>query len=140
VTGRLLDARTGGQVSPDRVAEMSAATRLEVLVGGPNLAAAILEALREEVAAATAPHAGPASRWLTVDQAAEYLGTTAKAIRRRIDCGRLEAIRDGRRVYVDRQALDEAFAAKGRMLRATTQKAPAPLTRPGARPQEVGLP
>lgn len=116
---------------------MTAAARLEALVG-PNLAGAILDALREELAAEPSPHSEPAvSRWLTVEQATDYLGTTPKAIRRRIDRGRLKAVRDGGRVYVDRQALDEAFAAKGRMLRATTQKAPAPLTRPGARPQEV---
>ena len=115
---------------------MTAAARLEQLVG-PVLAEAILDALREELAADTSPHPEPASRWLTVEQAADYLGTTPKAIRRRIDRGRLRAVRDGRRVYIDRQALDEAFAAKGRMLRATTQKAPAPLSRPGARPQEV---
>ena len=118
---------------------MTAVARLEALVG-PNLAAAILDALREELAASSAPHPEPASRWLTVEQTADYLGTTSKAIRRRIDRGRLRVVRDGRRLYVDRQALDEAFATEGRMLRATTQKAPAPLTRPGARPQEAKLP
>jgi excisionase family DNA binding protein len=120
-------------------ASVSAAARLEALVG-PNLAGAILDALREELAGTPFLHAEPTTRWLTVDQTADYLGTTPKAIRRRIDRGRLRAVRDGRRIYVDRQALDEAFAAKGRMLRRTTQKAPAPLTRPGARPQEVELP
>ena len=90
---------------------VSAAARLEGLVG-PVLAEAILDALREELAAAS-PTPEPAIRWLTVDQAADYLGTTAKAIRRRIDRGRLETVGDGRRVYVDRQALDQAFAAKG---------------------------
>ena len=118
---------------------MTAAARLEALVG-TNLAAAILDALREEITAASAPHSEPASRWLTVEQTAEYLGTTPKAIRRRIDRGRLRVTRDGRRVYVDRKALDEAFAAEGRMLRTTTHRAPAPPRRPGARPQEVGLP
>ena len=118
---------------------MTAAARLEALVG-PNLAGAILDALREELAAASTPHSEPAARWLTVEQTAEYLGTTPKAIRHRIDRGRLRVVRDGRRVYVDRQALDEAFAAEGRMLRATTQKAPAPRQRPGARPQEVVAP
>jgi excisionase family DNA binding protein len=115
---------------------MTAAARLKALVG-PNLAAAILDALREELAAAAAPHSLPASRWLTIEQTADYLGTTPKAIRRRIERGRLRAVRDGRRIYVDRHALDETFAAQGSTLRATTQKAPAPLTRPGARPQEV---
>jgi excisionase family DNA binding protein len=118
---------------------VTAAARLEALLG-PVLATAILDVLREELAASSIPHSEPASRWLTVEQTADYLGTTAKAIRRRIDRGRLRVVRDGRRLYVDRQALDEAFAAEGRMLPATPQKAPAPLTRPGARPQEVGLP
>ena len=123
------------RVPKGRGASVTAATRLEALVG-PVLAGAILDALHEELAAAS-PTPEPANRWLTVDQAADYLGTTAKAIRRRIDRGRLQVARDGRRVYVDRQALDEAFAAKGRILRATTQEAPAPLSRPGARTQEV---
>ena len=83
---------------------------------------------------------GQPPRWLSVDQAAAYLGTTAKAIRRRVDRGRLPIVRDGRRVYVDRAALDEAFAAKGSMLRPTNQKAPATVARPGARTQEVQLP
>jgi excisionase family DNA binding protein len=116
---------------------VTAAERLEALVG-PAIAEAVLEALREELA--DAPHSDPPSRWLTVEQTADYLGTTPKAIRGRIDRGRLEAVRDGRRVYVDRQALDSAFAARGSMLRSTTHKAPAPLKRPGARPQEVELP
>jgi excisionase family DNA binding protein len=126
------------RASVRRAVAVTAAARLEGLVG-PVLAGAILDALREELAAAS-PTLEPAARWLTVDQAADYLGTTGKAIRRRIDRGRLQAVRDGRRVYVDRRALDEAYAAKGRMLRATNEKAPAPLTRPGARPQEVKLP
>ena len=57
---------------------MTAVARLEALVG-PNLAAAILDALREEFAATATAHAEPATRWLTVEQTAEYLGTTAKA-------------------------------------------------------------
>lgn len=99
--------------------------------------AADLNALRARVERLEQP---TRSRWLTVDQAAEYLGVTAKAIRRRADRGRLSVVRDGRRVYVDRAALDEAFAARGSMLRPTTQKAPATLARPGARTQEVELP
>ena len=118
---------------------MTAAARLETLVG-PALAEAILAALREELDAAHSPAAEPASRWLTVEQAAEYLGTTSKAVRRRIDRGRLRIVRDGRRVYVDRLALDDAFTARGSMLRPTTQKAPATQKRPGARTQEVQLP
>jgi excisionase family DNA binding protein len=54
----------------------------------------------------------PLPRWMTIDQAASYLDTTPKAIRRRADRGRLPIIRDGRRMYVDRLALDAAFAAR----------------------------
>ena len=89
----------------------TAAARLAALVGVP-IAEAILDAFREELAD-VASTIEPASRWLTVEQTAKYLGTTPKAIRRRIERGRLRAVRDGRRVYVDRQALDEAFAARG---------------------------
>ncbi len=79
-------------------------------------------------------------RWLTVDEAAAYLGITAKAVRRRADRGRLPVIRDGGRVYLDRDALDATFAAKGSTLPATTQMAAATRKRPTARPQEVTLP
>jgi excisionase family DNA binding protein len=85
-------------------------------------------------------HRESSCRWLTIEQAAEYLGTTEKAIRRRCDRGRLPIVRDGRRLYIDRLVLDEAFAAQGSMLRSTKQKAPATVARPGARTQEVGLP
>jgi excisionase family DNA binding protein len=64
------------------------------------------------------------SRWLSVEQTADYLDTTPKAIRARIGRGRLPVVRDGRRVYVDRQALDATYADKGRMLSPTTQKPP----------------
>jgi len=97
--------------------------------------------LRERVAELERDQSSAAGgRWLTVEQTAEYLDTTPKAIRRRIDRGRLPVVRDGARLYVDRQALDAAFADNGRMLRATTQKAPATVGRPGARPQEAKLP
>jgi excisionase family DNA binding protein len=96
---------------------VTAAERLEVLVG-PMLAGAILDVLREELA--DAPRSDSPPRWLTVDQAADYLGTTTKAIRRRIDRRRLEVVRDGRRVYVEpncrqgaHQALEEVVARSG---------------------------
>ena len=51
-------------------------------------------------------------RWMTIAQTAPFPDTTPKAIRRMIDRGRLSIIRVGRRIYVDRQALDAAFAAR----------------------------
>lgn len=42
---------------------MTATDRLAAVVG-PNLAGAILDALREEIAAAPTSHAEPATRWL----------------------------------------------------------------------------
>ena len=65
--------------------------------------------LRARVDELEAARGAASQRWLTVDQAGEYLGTTSKAVRRRIDRGRLMAVRDGGRVYVDRLALDAAL-------------------------------
>ena len=71
---------------------MTPAERLEALVGSA-IAEAVLNALREDLA--MAPRYEPLSRWLTVDQTAAYLGTTEKAVRRRIAAraGRATAIR-----------------------------------------------
>ena len=54
---------------------MTAAARLEALVG-PNLAGAILAALREELAVELAdrPAVAAGPRWLTLEQAGERLG------------------------------------------------------------------
>jgi excisionase family DNA binding protein len=82
-------------------------------------------------------HRDAGKRWLTIDETAAYLGITAKAIRRRVDRGRLPIVRDGRRLYVDRTALDDAFAEKRSTLPATSSKALATRERPRARPQEV---
>jgi excisionase family DNA binding protein len=120
------DRQRGGPVNPeDQLRCVLAAEVVE----------ALLALVEERVAEASATSPLFSQRWLTVEQAAEYLGCSAKAIRGRIDRGRLAAVRDGRRVYVDRQALDAAFAARGdrSMLQRTTQKAPAPLTRPASR-------
>jgi excisionase family DNA binding protein len=96
-------------LSCEEDAGVTAAARLEELVG-PLLAEAILEALREELAAA-AP-ASEARRWLPVRDAATYLGTTERAVYQRIRRGRIPAgaVRhSGRTVLVDRQALDRAL-------------------------------
>lgn len=80
---------------------MNAAESLEALVG-PNLARAILDAVREELAAelAARPTAGPEPRWLTLEQAGERLGCTPDAVRMRVKRGRLQARKHGRRTYV----------------------------------------
>ncbi len=70
---------------------MSAAARLEALVG-PNLAGAILDALREELAAELVDRPANGShepRWLTLEQAGERLGCSADAVRMRVKRGRL---------------------------------------------------
>jgi excisionase family DNA binding protein len=89
---------------------VTALARLEALVG-PNLAGAILDALREELAGAERGRA--AKRWLSVREAAGYLDTTERAVYQRIRRGRIppQAIRhSGRSVLVDREALDRAIA------------------------------
>jgi excisionase family DNA binding protein len=48
-------------------------------------------------------------RWLTVDGAAAYLGTTPAAIRHRVAAGRLPAHRQGRRLLFDRRELDRVL-------------------------------
>lgn len=47
-----------------------------------------------------------AKRWLTVKEAAEYLGVSEVAVRRRISRGRVPAKHQGRTLLVDRVALD----------------------------------
>jgi excisionase family DNA binding protein len=44
--------------------------------------------------------------WLTVHQAAERLGCSPGAIRRRVERGRLVAKRQGTRLYVSRESVD----------------------------------
>ena len=45
-------------------------------------------------------------RWLTPEEAAVYLGVSAGAIRKRIARGKIRYTRIGRRLLVDRYALD----------------------------------
>jgi excisionase family DNA binding protein len=53
-------------------------------------------------------------RWLSVSAAADYLGMSEKAIRRRIERGTIAYTRNGSRILVDRRALDEELAGKVR--------------------------
>jgi hypothetical protein len=73
--------------------------------------------------------------WLTLAEAAEYLRTTADALRHRAQRGKLPgAVKDESRWLVDRRLIDEALAST------TVRAAPhamgrAPLTRPRPRPR-----
>jgi excisionase family DNA binding protein len=53
-------------------------------------------------------------RWLSVADAADYLGLSEKGIRRRIERGTIAYTRHGSRILVDRRALDEELAGKVR--------------------------
>ena len=79
----------------------------------PDVVEALLAVIDERVAEAMTTDS-QTPRWLTVEQAASYLGCSPKAIRGRIERGRLAALREGRRVYLDREALDAAFADRGK--------------------------
>ena len=45
-------------------------------------------------------------RWLTVPEAAEYLGLSESGVRRQVERGRLPVKRLGTRLLIDRQQLD----------------------------------
>jgi excisionase family DNA binding protein len=71
--------------------------------------------VRAEVAAALAEREEPAKRWLTAREAGAYLGCSERAVHQRIRRGRIpaEALRhQGRRLLVDRLALDRALEAE----------------------------
>jgi excisionase family DNA binding protein len=53
-------------------------------------------------------------RWLPVGAAAEYLGMSEKAVRRRIERGTITYTRHGSRILVDRRALDDELAKQSR--------------------------
>ena len=48
-------------------------------------------------------------RWLTVREAASYLGVSERAVRARIERGRIPTRRQGRSVLIDREALDRGI-------------------------------
>lgn len=47
-----------------------------------------------------------AKRWMSIAETAGYLGVSEKAVRRRIDRGRIPAKYQGRSLLIDRVALD----------------------------------
>jgi excisionase family DNA binding protein len=51
-------------------------------------------------------------RGLTVAAAADYLGLSENAVRRRIERGTITYARQGSRILVDRRALDESLAGR----------------------------
>ena len=73
---------------------------------------ALVDLIAERVAAILAAKIGdaraaPAKRWLTIDDAADYIGSTRKRIYDRRSAGRLSRTGDGSRVLVNRQELDD---------------------------------
>ena len=75
------------------------------LVGTGN---AGLDLLADAIAARVAArlNLSQESRLLTVDDAAKYIGRTAKALRHMIAQGTVPAVREGGRVHLDRTDLD----------------------------------
>jgi excisionase family DNA binding protein len=80
---------------------------------GREVVQAIEALVDERVAAALEElHANGSKRWLSVRETGELLGCSERAVYRRIETGRIpeEAVsHSGRRVYVDRKALDRAL-------------------------------
>lgn len=64
------------------------------------------ERIAAAFAAQSRPTEGNGSSWLTIAQAADILDCSADAVRMRIKRGRLEARKDGSRVYVSRRSVD----------------------------------
>jgi excisionase family DNA binding protein len=64
------------------------------------------ELVRARVEEALAGHFQPGRVWLTLSEAAERLGCTPDAVRMRINRGRLEHRRHGRRLYVSADSVD----------------------------------
>jgi excisionase family DNA binding protein len=75
----------------------------------------VLDAVAERVAEILAEdhETRAATRWLTIEEAAERLRLTASAVRKRAERGQLPgSVKDGARWLVDGAALDEALATK----------------------------
>ena len=69
----------------------------------PELVDAIADRVVERLAGAVAQEPSP---YLTVDEASEYLRCSKQAVYDRISQGAITPCRDGRRVLLDRRALD----------------------------------
>ena len=84
-----------------------AANKLSRILGPDMLE--LLEAFVQERVEAALKKREAERRWLTVHEAADYLGVTDKAIRARMDRGSIAYTRQGRRIFIDRHALDETL-------------------------------
>ena len=73
-----------------------------------ELEAHVRELARQVVRDELARHA-PAWEWLTVEQAAELLGVTAKAVYSKLERGVLSSHRFDGRVYISRREVDAAI-------------------------------
>jgi excisionase family DNA binding protein len=73
-----------------------------------DLEAHVRELARQVVRDELVRHA-PAWEWLTVEQTAELLGVTAKAVYSKLERGALASHRFDGRIYVSRRELDEAI-------------------------------
>jgi excisionase family DNA binding protein len=82
-------------------------TRLEAVLA-PEVVAAleslVVETVRAELAERTVSDGG--RKWLTLAEAGEQLGCSPDAVRMRVKRGRLEARRQGSRVYVSAASVD----------------------------------
>ena len=95
-----------------------------------------VEELRSRVLGLEQEREGGAKRWLTAGEAGAYLGCSERAVYERLRRKRIpaEAVRySGRRVYVDRLALDLSLE-EGLAWVVTTEMAPARRTPPGTWP------
>lgn len=83
-------------------------SRSEVLLDGLRpLIAELVEPLAERVAELERQLDEVRAReWYTLDEAGDRLGCTRDAVRMRANRGRLEARRQGRRVYVSARSVD----------------------------------
>lgn len=91
---------------------MDARARLELAMS-PAIVDAIEQLVAQRVEEALAARDASASTrtWLTLEEAGEQLGCSADAVRMRVRRGRLEARRQGRRVYVSAASVERLCAA-----------------------------
>jgi excisionase family DNA binding protein len=94
------------------VARVSARERLARALG-PDLLELLDEYVDQRVQAALAAREAE-RRWLTVAEAAQYLGVSTKAIYHRVAGGTVPYTRHGRRVLIDRVAYDRMLAERVR--------------------------
>jgi excisionase family DNA binding protein len=95
---------------------VSAASGWEGRLGrifGPDTLELLAEFVRDQVDA-TIVERERERRWLSVADAADYLGMSEKGIRRRVERGTVAYTRHGSRILIDRRALDDELARQMR--------------------------